>query len=206
MKQYPQADSPEHDSVEFMLLNLVDLYINHKTQMIRVVYWRVDHPMKGELTDERLNQTAPGLYATIFALATNNRLNRHEIIHIVTAMAAYMFDSYYSLKDAGLSSAYSFITGPTHISSGSKPASFVIDCVRFNVHKFDNLNIPSVEISPTSQLVVNTNVMEYFWPGSTRNIPIMESLGYSHDAIVDVVCNGIALPQIPSELPVIEFD
>lgn len=207
MKHYTQAHSPSNDSIEFMLLNLVDFYVNETSRKSRLCYWRGADYTEREVPAELFNQTCLGLFEQLVMLEHAPHLKPFENIYVIQATAAYLFDAYYRLDEAGLyQTNYPHMTGIRSVSASMEPGCFALDCVSFKAQKNDALRFPAIAVNPIRQLVVPANVLESLWEGSTRHLPILESLGYSANDIVETLIAGIHPGGTESNKLSIEFE
>lgn len=187
MKQYLQAASALHDSVEYKLLNLVLIYVSRSKKTLEITYSRGQELVMDIMKFEQVDALKFGLAEVICDLNEQYH-NIAKLSQHVSVTTAYLLGACLNLKEAGfIKQNCEFLSNIEYVRSSATPGTFEIKGHHFIVRKHKSTSIEVATIYPGSISYIHRDEVDKLWPNGSTRIGILEALGLDGRELLDAL-------------------
>lgn len=187
MNIFPQAPVSDDDTVAFKLLNAFTVTTHYEPDAFLLSYYRGGSLTICKLAHAELDTVAEG-FSTRVSLAIRESKSIEVVVSTVRALGSYLVGSYINLNDACNSDLeYPILSCIKDITPNSDATSFEIEGLIFKAQTIPHSQLPIIELSSSTVLMVNADTMNKLWPGSSLRTPILKSLGYDGSRLIETL-------------------
>lgn len=202
MKIFSPASTPEEDSIEYKLLSLCWGDFSIRENRFDIYYARGDTEIGDHLTYTQLATIHPDFVTFAKQLHTRYFRDEAKFAKTLASSVAFLLKSYHTVSEVDLACAdYPFITQVTRIKSHDIPNVFVVECLGFKLEQDLGNGLATTHTNPVDTVFMPSSAIDKVWPGSSKTIPMLETLGYSCVDIVKVLYESASVPHSPVTLP-----
>lgn len=206
MKIFSPADKASNDSIEYKFLNLNWCAFHEVDDTFLITYKRQDDLVDDEFSFEELADIHPYFIETAAYLCKAYQRKSAELVDAMIATSALLFDSYIDLEAAEIPSAgYQFLTQIKSVRSRPAAGLFDVECIYFKKDTSLRNGMDAAVVDAFDTKFFHSYQIDKIWPGSSKQIPLMESLGYSDSEVLDSLYKGIIEPQEPQHIHIPSF-
>lgn len=149
----------------------------------------------------------PALLGAITYLFRFSNQGSGDFAERISATTAYLTGCYVDLRPLGYEdAAYPLLCSVKKVGSSEFPGHFAVVAHNFHMEQSEDVELPLAHVNPEKVVYYPSTVIDAIWPHASKQVLIMEELGYSHDEILLALHNGIAPPGDTNTLNGLGFD
>lgn len=207
MNIFSAANIPQEDSIEYKLLNLRWGDFSAREDRFDIYYARGSTEVSDHLTYEQLATIHPDFVALAKQLQTQYSRDETKFAKTLAASVAFLLKSYHEVSEVDLACAdYPFITQVTRVESHRFTDVFIVECLSFKLNTELGNGLVTTHTNPLDTVYMPSAAIDKVWPGSSKTIPMLESLGYSSVDVVKALYDSSPLSPVLVSLPDIHLD
>lgn len=200
MKTFTPSATVELDIAIYKLLNLTTCF-TMGSKFFLLSYERHDQVESNGTSAAELDKIQVGLSDTLRDFANETLPDTHLKIR---ATAAQIVGSHVELNSADTADLpFSHLCNIKSIKPHATAELFEVEGLFYTPCGKNAHGVPEVDVSTDSKRLVPSVVIDRVWPGSSKAISVMASLGYSDDEVLTSLYTGsfLNLSTIKVELP-----
>lgn len=183
MELIVKSDKPETDSIVYILYSMVDCEFIAERNSFLIIREHNGILVNRPLAFSAINQIKPGLADTILDICRNSE--PEDMVKEIKATVAHLCGCFVDVKRAGIERAvYPYLTQIKGLQTKYSSNAVEVNGLFYEVDAINTWGIPKMIVADGPILDIPMNVMENIWSGSSKAIPIMESLAYTTEQMV----------------------
>lgn len=195
------------DAPESLIIDASYCWLLGESKELEVTCERGTSIRQDSIAYADLDKIHPKLLRAVKDLFEFNNQGNADVAQRVSATTAYLLGSYLDLRPLGFEDAqYPYLCSVKKVASCEFPGYFAVVGHTFCIHDIDDATAPLASVNAERLIHLPADVVDIIWPHASKQVVLMEELGYGTDDILSALHNGFN--QVVNTTPIddVRFD